>query len=95
MLGPQLAHLIRIAFGIFYLLLFARVMLSWLNLPPYHPIPRRYGPFLHAVTEPLLRPIRRALQRYQYASRIDFSPLVLYLLLLVAENLILRVVCVY
>lgn len=95
MIGPQLAHLVRIAFSIYYILLFARVILSWLNLPPYHPIPRRFGPFLYAVTEPLLRPVRRALQRYQYASRIDFSPLVLYLLLLVAENLILRVVSVY
>ena len=86
----QIAHLISLAFSIYYLLLFARVILSWVRLPPYHPVHRRLGPFLYAVTEPLLLPIRRVLHRYQSGYGIDFSPLVAYVLLEVAHMLILR-----
>ena len=48
-----------------------RALLSWVNPDPWNPIVR----FLHQVTEPVLRPIRR---RLPY-SAIDFSPLVVIL----------------
>ncbi len=48
-----------------------RALLSWVNPDPGNPIVR----FLHQVTEPVLRPIRR---RLPYSS-IDFSPLVVIL----------------
>ena len=48
-----------------------RALLSWVNPDPWNPIVR----FLHQVTEPVLRPIRR---RLPYSS-IDFSPLVVIL----------------
>jgi YggT family protein len=86
----QLIFAVQLLFRVYYVILFARVILSWLNLPPYHPFRRRFGPFLILVTEPLLRPVRRLLHRYQSASPLDFSPLVLYLLLYAAEHLIVR-----
>jgi len=48
-----------------------RALLSWVNPDPWNPIVR----FLHQVTEPVLRPIRR---RLPYGA-IDFSPLVVIL----------------
>ena len=45
-----------------------------------------------AVTEPLLRPIRRLLYRFQAGSPIDFSPLVLYLLIELASRLLIRAI---
>lgn len=48
-----------------------RALLSWVNPDPSNPIVR----FLHQVTEPVLRPIRRRLPN----TAIDFSPLVVIL----------------
>jgi len=91
----QIAQLVGLAFSVYYLLLFGRVILSWVRLPPYHPVHRRLGPFLYAVTEPLLRPIRRVLHRYQSGYGIDFSPVVAYVLLEVAHRVILRLLGYY
>jgi len=44
-------------------------LLSWVNPDPYNPVVR----FLHRVTEPVLGPIRRALNIY---GGIDFSPII-------------------
>lgn len=57
-----------------WLLVLARVLLSWVN-------PRFEGPiarFLYDTTEPLLAPIRRFMPQ---TGMIDLSPLVLILLL--------------
>ncbi|HEV8673194.1 MAG TPA: YggT family protein [Methylomirabilota bacterium] len=48
-----------------------RALVSWVNPDPWNPIVR----FLHQITEPVLRPIRRLLP----ASPIDFSPLIVIL----------------
>jgi YggT family protein len=45
-----------------------RALVSWVNPDPWNPIVR----FLHQVTEPVLRPIRRRLPM----TGIDFSPVV-------------------
>ncbi len=47
-------------------------LITWVNPDPYNPIVR----FLHAVTEPVLRPIRRMIG---YGIGIDFSPMVVIL----------------
>ena len=59
----------------FYLwIVIAAVVLSWVNPDPRNPIVR----FIHGVTEPALYRIRRHLP-FVYASRFDFSPVVLLL----------------
>ena len=66
-----------------FLVVTARVLISWFN-------PRFEGPiarFLYETTEPLLAPIRRVLPP---TGMIDFSPLVLMLLLGVIVRLVLR-----
>jgi len=91
----QIAGLVRCAFSAYYVLLLGRVILSWVRLPSYHPVHRRIGPFLYAVTEPLLKPIRRLLDRYQARSGVDFSPLVAWVLLEVVRMVILRLLGQY
>lgn len=64
-----------------WLLVIARVLLSWIN-------PRFEGPvarFLFETTEPLLAPIRRVLPS---TGMIDLSPLVLMLVLGVLVRLV-------
>ena len=84
------AKILDIIFWFWYVLLVARVVLSWLRLSPWHPVNRKIGPFVFAVTEPLLRPIRRALARVQGNSPLDFSPLIACLLLQVIQTIIMR-----
>lgn len=73
----MLVTLINGLFFIFYVLLFANIIVSWVRPDPYHPT---WGPivrFVLAVTDPFLAPIRRFLPPI---GGLDFSPmLVLFL----------------
>lgn len=68
----------------------ADVILSWLTqfnvVNPYQPTVRSIAQALHAVTEPLLRPIRNLLPR---TSGVDFSPIVLLLACYFVQRVIL------
>ncbi|MEE2637065.1 MAG: YggT family protein [Acidobacteriota bacterium] len=57
---------------IYSLVVLVGVVMSWVQLPPSNPIAQ----FVHAATEPVLEPIRRALPPM---SGLDFSPMVLLL----------------
>ncbi len=84
-----LAHLIRIVFEAYYVILLLRVIAS------FFPPPARFSPwarllgFAWVLTEPVLRPIRAVLHPYQRSTPLDFSPLVLMVLLSVAERIVL------
>jgi YggT family protein len=64
----DLAHFVLTAY---MWIVVIRALVSWVNPDPWNPIVR----FLHQVTEPVLRPIRRLLP----ASPIDFSPIIVIL----------------
>lgn len=66
---------------ILILLVFASVILSFF-MDPYHPIRRG----VDNIVEPMLAPIRRIVP---LVGMLDFSPLVLILLIQLAERLIL------
>ena len=55
---------------LYSLVVLGAVIISWIQLPPSNPV----ATFLHALTEPLLAPIRRVLPD---AGGLDFSPLIL------------------
>ena len=59
---------------LYTLVLVAAVLVSWANVSRDNPIVR----FLHAVTEPVLEPIRRVLPEL---GGIDFSPVVVIVVL--------------
>jgi YggT family protein len=61
----------------------AAALISWVSPNPYNPIVQ----FLRRVTEPVLRPIRRMLSRYQ--TGIDFSPLIAILIIQFVQRVIL------
>lgn len=65
------AQLLDLILYLYILVLIARAVVSWVNADPRNPIVR----FLHQVTEPVLRPVRRLLPR----TGIDFSPVVVIL----------------
>ncbi len=57
-----------------------RALISWVNPDPWNPIVQ----FLHRATEPVLAPIRRWLPTWRIG--IDFSPLVVILVLIFAQQ---------
>lgn len=89
-IGP-LFWLLNTVIDIYIWLLIAGAILSWLiafNVVNTH---NRFvylvGDFLHRVTEPALRPIRRVLPNL---GGLDLSPLVLILLLLFLQQVLAR-----
>lgn len=79
----QLIALIRFVFWVLQLLVFARVIISWVRVDPYHPVVR----FIYQVTEPMLRPFRRVLR--VGPGGLDFSPIILLFVLWIAQRIII------
>jgi YggT family protein len=73
-----LARLIGLLLEVYFWIIIARAVLSWVSPDPYNPIVR----FLYRVTEPVLRPIRH---RLPVTMNLDLSPLVVILALKVVE----------
>lgn len=80
-----LYRIISALFGLYYLVLIARALLPMLGLSYAHPVMR----FIYQITEPLLGPIRR---RLPPTSGLDFSPLVLMIILWIVEQFLLGLV---
>ena len=69
---------------ILHVAILGRVIMSWLPISAEHPI----SVILHQVTEPILGPIRKVLPKL---GMLDFSPIVAILLIVVIQNVLLRV----
>ncbi len=67
-----IAAILDIVLTVYMWIIIVTALMSWVNPDPYNPIVR----FLHAVTEPVLRPIRRVIG---FGVGIDFSPMVVIL----------------
>jgi YggT family protein len=65
-----IAHILNIVLSAYIWLIIISALLSWVNPDPYNPIVR----FLHAVTEPVLIPIRRIIGFR--LGVIDISPII-------------------
>ena len=91
MLTTQIVWAIGLAADLYYVLLLVRVIFSWLNLRRPHPVLIQIHRVSYAATEPLLRPIRNLLMRYQHGVPIDFSPLVAWVIIEFARRLLTRI----
>jgi YggT family protein len=69
---------------IYNILIFGRVIASWIIQDPANPIYR----FLCGITEPILGPIRRIMPN----MGLDFSPIIAYLLLRIAAQIISSII---
>ena len=74
------AQLIGVTGTVLTILVFVWVVVSWVA-PPYHPLREA----LDRVVEPLLAPIRRLLPM---AGPVDFSPMVLIILIELAARIL-------
>ena len=72
-----------------YLLIFIRVIISWLPVPPGNQLIK----VLYALTEPILSPIRALIRKSPLGRpgmMLDFSPIIAYLLIMLAKELVVR-----
>ncbi len=63
--------------NIYMWIIIIRVLISWINLDPYNPIVQ----FLRGITDPALDAMRRIMPRFLWSTGLDFTPLLLILLL--------------
>lgn len=75
------ADLLSVLIGLYFVLILARVILSWVGRDSYHPI----VPLIAQLTQPLLGPLRRTLPQ---PGGFDFSPMVAMVGLMLARALI-------
>jgi YggT family protein len=81
-----LAIVVNYAFAFLYILLFARIILSWVRPDPYNPTYGWAVRLVYDLTEPILGPIRRLLPGM---GGLDLSPLIVFLLARVLQGLLL------
>lgn len=70
------ASILDIVLSAYKWVIIISALISWVNPDPYNPVVR----FLHAVTEPVLRPIRRMIGFR--LGPIDISPLIAILVII-------------
>src|SRR6184192_4970058 len=75
---------INVFIGLYWLVIFAYILASWLRLP-YSPTLNRIQRFLYDVCEPYLRVFRRLLPS---TGAIDFSPIIAILALFLLDRVI-------
>ena len=78
-----LVQLIGLITNIFVLLIFAWAILTWI-MPPYNPVREA----LDRIMEPMLAPIRRVVPM---AGMIDFSPLILMVLVELISRVLINI----
>ena len=75
---------VNLAFEVMMWLVVIRCILSFIRHNPYQPIIR----FIYDITEPIMAPFRRLLPT---AGGIDFSPIIVWMVLMLLRNLVLGI----
>jgi YggT family protein len=88
--GMSVSGFVRLVFDLYYFVLLARVILSWIRPRQPNEFLATVGTWVYKLTEPLLQPIRMWLWRRQSGLPVDFSPLILMVALSLAEAIVIR-----
>jgi YggT family protein len=82
----SVATILDYLLGLYKWIVIIAALISWVNPDPHNPFVR----FLHAVTEPVFRPIRRLIG-YRLGP-IDISPIVVILVIIFLQSFLVRTV---
>jgi len=80
------AAVVDIGLTIYMWVVVIRAIISWVNPDPYNPI----VVFLRRSTDPVLNPIRRRLPLALSRTGIDFSPLILLLVIIFLQKFLVK-----
>ncbi len=81
LLLKSIIQAIDILLTVYIWIIIARVIISWINLSPYHPVVN----FIYKITEPILSPLRKLIPPI---AGIDFTPVVVILGIYFLKNLL-------
>ncbi len=81
-----LAKVIDIVLTLYMWIIIIRALITWVNPDPYNQIVI----FLHRITEPVLRPIRRKLPFNSMG--IDFSPFIVVLIIIFLQYFLVQTI---
>ena len=79
-----LAVVIQMVLQLYLWIVFARVILSWVNPDPYNPIVQ----FLYRITDPLLYKVRKWIPIH--GGGIDFSPMIVILVIIFLQTFLVQ-----
>jgi YggT family protein len=79
-----LAKVLSLIINLYTLIIVVAVLISWVNADPYNPIVR----ILRQLTEPVFYQVRRLMPRALLRTRLDFSPLIVLLGLVIIETVL-------
>lgn len=89
----EIASFVNSLFLVYIILIFIRVLLSWIPRMPYNPALRAVVDFIHQVTDPYLNLFRRFLPPLGGGRMaIDISPIIAIFVLLVAQGLVVGLI---
>ncbi len=79
-----LAKILGLVINLYTLIIVVAVLISWVNADPYNPIVR----ILRQLTDPAFMLARRILPRQLRYARIDISPLIILIALVLIDTVI-------
>lgn len=82
----SIATIIDYLLGFYKWVVIIAALISWVNPDPYNPVVR----FLYAVTEPVLRPIRRLIGHR--LGPVDISPIIVILVIIFLQSFLVRTI---
>lgn len=74
------------------LLIIIRIVLSWVPNVNMYSAPVR---FIYDVTEPIMKPVRELVFRHLNTGPIDFSPIIVFFLLQLAQSFVIRLLLMF
>ena len=78
----SIAKIFNLLIDLYTFIIAGSVIVSWVGADPYNPIVR----FLHQATNPVYSRLRRILPAVFFRSAIDFTPLIVLILLMLFQN---------
>jgi YggT family protein len=85
----DIANYVDALFLVYLILLFARILLSWIPRLPYNPVLRSVVDFIHQVTDPYLNVFRRILPPVGGGGfALDLSPIIAIFVLYIARAIV-------
>ena len=89
----DIADYVSAVFLVYLILIFARILLSWIPRIPYNPYLRAVVDFIHQVTDPYLNLFRRVLPPVGGRGfALDLSPILAVVLLLIVQAVVVRLI---
>jgi YggT family protein len=85
----EIADYVNALFLVYLILIFARILLSWIPRIPYHPVLNAVIEFIQQVTDPYLRIFRRIIPPLGGGGfALDLSPIIATFVLIIARSII-------